>query len=204
MVNKMLKNIVLTLAKRRSSIREFSREKISLEDVLYAISTALQAPSGANKQPWRFIIIDDENLKSKLRELCENAEKKFYESNIADWLKEWLEKKGISWRKPFLTDAPYLIAVFTDIRAPYAKESVWLAIGYMLLALEERGISSLTYTPPNFEDIRMLLGVPKGYKLETIIPVGKKMKEKIKEPRMEIKDLVYMNKWGKGIDYAKS
>jgi len=200
----MSKNIVLKLAEKRASIREYSNERISLNDVLYAIKTALQAPSGANKQPWRFIIIENPDLKLKIRELCEHAEKKFYESNIAGWFKEWLEKRGLSWRKPFLTDAPYLIAVFADMRAPFAKESVWIAVGYMLLALEERGIASLTYTPPNFEEIRKLLGVPRGYKLEVIIPVGKKLKEKIKEPRMKINDAVYLNKWGVGIEYAES
>ena len=200
----MSRDVVFAIAKRRSSIRDFLNEKVLLEDVLYAISTALQAPSGANRQPWRYIIIEDETLKSKIRKLCENAEKKFYESNLVDWFKEWVRKRGISWKKPFLTEAPYLIAVFADIKAPYAKESVWLAIGYLLLALEEKRLSSLTYTPPNFEEIRTLLGVPKGHKLETIIPVGKKAKEKIKEPRMEIKDVVYINKWGEGVGYAKS
>jgi len=140
----------------------------------------------------------------RLRELCENAEKKFYGSNIAGWFREWLEKRELSWEKPFLTDAPYLIAIFADMSAPFAKESVWIAVGYMLLALEERGIASLTYTPPNFEEIGKLLGVPRGYKLEVIIPIGKKMKEKIKEPRMKINDAVYLNKWGEGIKYAES
>ncbi len=73
----MKENItVLNLAKRRKSIRKYSREPVNINDILYAISTALQAPSGANRQPWRFILVTDENVKKKLREVCERGGKK--------------------------------------------------------------------------------------------------------------------------------
>lgn len=188
---------VLSLACKRRSVREYRRDPVNLDDVLYAIKAALQAPSGANLQPWRFIIVEDRRVKAKIREVCEEWEKRFHESpTMPAWFRNWLKQRGITWRKDFLTDAPVLVAVAAYKKAPYARESTWLAIGYLLLALEERGLASLTYTPPNPGRVAALLGIPEDYTLETIIPVGFPEEDKAKEPRMSLREAVYLNSWG--------
>ncbi|NOZ30622.1 MAG: nitroreductase family protein [Crenarchaeota archaeon] len=188
---------VYELARRRKSIRRYFSDPVPLEHVLYAIKTAMQAPSGANRQPWRFIIVDDPKVKSEIRRVAEEWERKLHESEtIPGWFREWLRERGITWRKDFLTDAPYLIVVLANKRAPYARESVWLAVGYLLLALEEKGLASLTYTPTNPRAIARILWVPEQYTLETIIPVGLPRGDKVKEPRMSLEEAVYYNRWG--------
>ena len=152
---------VLDLAIRRVSVRSFSNTPIDLKDVLYALDTARNAPSGANKQPWRFIIIASSDLKKKIRMFCEEAEKEFH-SQVPEWMRLWLREKGITWKKKFLTEAPILIMVFGKTKEPYWVQSVWLAIGYLLLALEEKGLASLTYTPPKVKWANKLLNVPGG------------------------------------------
>ncbi len=89
----------------------------------------------------------------------------------------------LTWRKSFLTEVPYLIAVFSNLKKPYAIQSAWLSIGYLLLALEEKGLASLTYTPPNPKEVADMLGVPNNFALQTIIPVGLPEEDKRKEPR---------------------
>jgi len=187
--------ILLELARRRKSIRRFKpNAKIPLTRVLEAIKVALEAPSGRNCQPWQFIIIDDKDTKHKIRTACEEAEKKFHKK-IKGEFKKWLKERNITWRKPFLEEATYLIVVYTDKRCPYTVQSTWLAIGYLLLALEENGLASLTYTPSNPEKISYILNVPQQYKLEAIIPVGYPKGEKKKEPREPLHSKVHINKW---------
>ena len=192
--------IVLKLARRRRSIRRYKRTPISLNKVLYAIMAALEAPSGANRQPWRFIIVDDPELKARIRAECEYWEKRFYESpHLPAWFREWASSRGITWKKEFLTDAPYLIAVASYRKAPHSRESTWLAIGYLLLALEEVGLASLTYTPSNPLAVARILGIPDDYTLETIIPVGEPADDKRKEPRLSLSQAVYYNLWDRTV-----
>jgi len=101
----------------------------------------------------------------------------------------------LNWQKPFLTEVPYLIAVFSSKKAPYSRESVWIAIGYLLLAIEEAGLASLTYTPPNRSEVAKLLNSPNDYRLEVLIPVGYPNEEKVKEPRRSLYELVSINKF---------
>jgi len=187
--------VVLELAERRKSVRAYAASPIKLGDVMYALRAAIQAPSGANQQPWRFIVITDPEVKAKVRMVCEEGEKRFYAS-VRGELREWLEERGFTWRKPFLTEAPILVAVFAESGKPYAVQSVWLAVGYMLLALEEKGLSSLTYTPPNPGEVARVLGAPPGYALQAVIPVGRSIDTRPKEPRRQLEEVVYLNKWG--------
>lgn len=192
---------VLELAKRRKTIREFSSEKIDLEDVIYAINVAKEAPSGANRQPWRFVIVIDNEKKKVIREICERIEKRFY-SKAPDWFKTWASSLGITWEKPFLTQAPVLLFVFADIKAPSAVQSVWLAIGYILLALEERGLVTVTYTPSELRWANELLKVPNNYRLQAILPIGKmKMGYNYeKQPRFRISDILFLEEFGRKMD----
>lgn len=196
---KFMKNTVLKLAKNRKSVRHYKTVSFNISKVLYAIETAIQAPSGANQQPWMFIIINDPNVKSKIRELCESGEKMFY-ANVKGELRRWLAHMKLTWKKPFLTEAPYLIAVFSNLKKPYAIQSTWLSIGYLLLALEEKGLASLTYTPPNPREVADILGVPNDFTLQTIIPVGLPKEEKQKEPRKKLHEVTFYNRWGEPLN----
>jgi nitroreductase len=162
---------ILELAIRRKSVRSFSSESVSLEDVLGALEVAAQAPSGANRQPWRFLILTDPDLRFRVREACEKGEKDFYDSVDGEF-REWLLAQGLNWRKPFLEEAPLLVVVLMDEDAPYARESVWVAVGFLQLALEERSLSTLTYTPSDTYLPLRELDAPEGFKLEAILPVG--------------------------------
>ncbi|MBC7090949.1 MAG: nitroreductase family protein, partial [Nitrososphaeria archaeon] len=95
---------VLMLAKKRKSVRHFSKNNVPLEKVIYALKVAVQAPSGANRQPWKFIIVDDQVRKENIRQMCEEQEKHFHEQADED-LKVWFKAKNISYSKPFLTEA---------------------------------------------------------------------------------------------------
>jgi len=116
-------------------------------------------PSGANFQPWRFMIITDSHIKKKVRKVCELGEKRFY-SQVKGDLRDWLLKRDFDWKKPFLEEAPVLLLVLSDARAPYSTQSVWLAIDYILLVLEELGLITVTYTPSDSKAIQEEVGIP--------------------------------------------
>lgn len=187
-------SIVVDLATRRRTTRVFAKTPVEFEDVLYCIKAAAQAPSGANRQPWRFVLVDDRDMKGKIRAVCEEQEKRHHASVDAE-LKQWFVSKNIAWEKPFLTDAPILLAVFSNQMMPYATESTWLAIGYIILALEERSLSTLTYTPSYPENVRSVFNAPKEYKLETILPIGRSSDSKPKESRRPFQSSIYRNLW---------
>ena len=183
------------IARNRISAREFSREEIDLGDLLYALDVARHAPSGANQQPWRFIIVTDPKTKKRIRERCEEAERRFHK-NPPQSIRRFLLEKGITWRKPFLTDAYALILVFGRKTAPYWIQSVWLSIGYLILALEEVGLASLTYTPSDTSWVHEELGVPEEYVLQAIIPVGKAKHAASVKERIPLLDLIFCGRWG--------
>ncbi len=163
---------------RRRTIRNFSTEPIPLEAVREAIRAAATAPSGANLQPWRFVVVTDPERKRLLRLGAEDEERTFYASRASE---EWLEALaplGTDWRKPFLEDAPVVIAVF-EVHASdetpkpyYAKESVGIAVGILLTALHEAGFATLTHTPSPMRWITEVLGRPPHERPFVLIPVG--------------------------------
>jgi len=188
------KSFILELATKRVSIRKFSKKKISFKKILRILEVARQAPSGANTQPWRFIIIDDLKLKKNIRKICEKIEKNFHKKAPL-WLKNWLKNNKISYSKPFLIEAPYLIIVISNKKFPYYKESTWIAIGYMLLAIEEIGLATLTYTPSNTEFLKRILNIPYNYSLEAILPIGYPLEKKNKD-RKKLSEIIFYNKYG--------
>ncbi len=181
---------LIDLATRRKTTRTFKKASVNLDDVTYCIRVAIQAPSGANRQPWRFVIIDDPKVKEQLRETCEEQEKRFHE-NAEKSLKEWLKLKDITWKKKFLTDGPIILAIFSNQEMPYATESTWLAIGYIILALEERSLSIVTYTPPYPGNLRCLFSAPEEYRLETILPIGYSATQNPKQERRPYRSFIY-------------
>jgi nitroreductase len=186
---------IYNLAKRRKTVRKFSSRPVDWKEVIIAIKSACQAPSGANSQPWRFLIVTDIETKRRIRKACEQGEKEFY-SKVNDELREWLLRKGLNWRKPFLEEAPLLTLIFSEKKAPYSIQSVWLAIGYILLVIEELGLGTVTYTPSITKDVLDVIDVPKDFRLEAILPIGFSADEKTKEQRLKLDEVTYINSWG--------
>jgi len=159
------------LMRKRRSVRYFSKEKFSKEKLKKILDAAMLAPSGANLKPYDFFVVDDQDLKIKIKDFCEEADKNFFSHSEA-WFKSWMNKRKISLEKHFLTDAPYLVIVAGEKDKPYWLESTWIAISYMILAAEYEGLNTLTYTPGETEFLCGLLEIPKTHKPVAIIPVG--------------------------------
>ena len=165
----------------RRSIRDFSSEEIPEMVIQNVLKTAMAAPSGANKQPWKFVVVKDENIKKKIRIAAEKEEKKFYEHRATEeWLKD-LNKFGTDWNKPFLENAPALIIVFRQSydnsgggkrKNYYVNESVGIACGFLLMALQNAGLVSLTHTPSPMGFLERILKRPKNEKAYLLIPIG--------------------------------
>ncbi len=181
--------MLLDLAKSRRTVRKFKSESFPVDKIIRCIEVAREAPSGINKQPWYFLIVKDPEKKREIRRRCEKFERDLHR-RVRGELKEWMEKENITWRKDFLEEAPYLVMIFSDIRAPYSRESTWLAVGYFLLALEEEGLSSLTYTPSPAREIAEVVNAPRYYRLETILPVGYPKEGGRKKRRKELQEIM--------------
>ncbi len=162
---------IYTLMKHRRSTRSFSTTPVS-EDCVHRILTAgTYAPSGANQKPYAYIVITDTMIKEKLRAQCERIDKEHYRS-APGWFKKWMDARHISLTKSFLTDAPYLVVVVGEPDKPYWLESTWLSIAYILLAAEQEGLATLTYTPAQTDFLHELLDISTGLKPVVILPIG--------------------------------
>jgi len=170
----------------RRTVREFATEPVSQEVVDAAIEAAASAPSGANRQPWRFVVVRDPVVKRRIREAAEQEEREFYSRRATpEWLAD-LEPFGTDARKPFLEDAPILIVVFALDTEPerladgtesrhknyYVQESVGIAVGMLLAALHSAGLATLTHTPSPMGFLREVLGRPRHERPFLLIPVG--------------------------------
>jgi len=186
--------MIVDLARRRATVRKFLAKEIPLQKIIRIIEVARQAPSGANRQPWRFIVVSDTRLKQRIRGECEKTERSFHKM-APEWMKKWLSEKKITPTKKFLTEAPCLIVVCSEKTAVYHVQSVWLSIGYMLLAIEEEGLATVTYTPSRTLAIREILKIPEGYIVEAILPVGYAA-ERPEKNRRALSELVCSDTWG--------
>ncbi|MBM3788055.1 MAG: nitroreductase family protein, partial [Acidobacteria bacterium] len=148
----------------------------------HAIRIAASAPSGANQQPWRFVVVRDPDLKRQIREAAEAEEKRNYTERFPEeWLRA-LEPFGTDWNKPFLEDAPCLIVVFRidygvtatgeKIKHYYVSESVGIATGFLLAALHKAGLATLTHTPNPMAFLSRILNRPSNERPFLLIPVG--------------------------------
>lgn len=162
------------LLRARRTIRQFSSESVGPEVIQLAVATAHTAPSGANRQPWRFVVVSDPELKQRIRAGAEEEERQFYESRAAaEWL-DALEPLGTDWHKPHLTEAPYLVVVF-EVRQPkpyYPLESIGIAVGMLLTSLHASGLATLTHTPSPMRFLNRILDRPPEEKPIMVIPVG--------------------------------
>jgi iodotyrosine deiodinase len=168
---------------RRRSVRDFSPEPVPRRLIELAIRTASTAPSGAHRQPWRFVAVSEPALKRRIREAAEAEERENYEGGR--FPEEWLEALaplGTDWRKPHLETAPWLVAVFEELygveadgskrKNYYVKESVGIACGLLVAALHHMGLVTLTHTPSPMRFLGDILGRPRNEKAYILFPVG--------------------------------
>lgn len=172
---------LLARLRTRRSARQFSPEPVPFELVENAIRCAATAPSGANQQPWRFVVISDPDLKCQLRQAAEAVEKENYERRFTREMREALAPLGTTWHKEFLEAAPYLIVVFAlpygqegarRRKHYYVQESVGIAVGFLLAALHLSGLAALVYTPSPMAFLNRILERPENERPFAVIPVG--------------------------------
>lgn len=174
----------------RRTVRDFSDEPVPFDLIRNAIRAAASAPSGANRQPWRFVVVSEPAVRREIRIAAEREEKESYQRRMPE---EWLEALaplGTDWHKPFLETAPYLIAVFRMDYEPvpataglddgtvvkrknyYVSESVGIACGFLIAALHLSGLATLTHTPSPMGFLNQILKRPPHEKPYLLIPVG--------------------------------
>jgi iodotyrosine deiodinase len=171
---------------RRRTVRDFSSDPVPFHLIESAVRTAATAPSGANQQPWKFVVVSDPEVKRKIRIAAEEEERDFYAHRAPqEWL-DALAPLGTDWHKPFLEDASYLIVVFRvdygltvepdgterKLKHYYVTESVGIAVGMLLSALHLSGLASLTHTPSPMGFLCEVLNRPKNERPFVLIPVG--------------------------------
>ena len=162
----------------RRSVREFSSDPVPDGVIESAIRAAASAPSGANIQPWRFVVVTSPERKRQLRVAAEAEEREFYTRRAPE---EWLNALaplGTDWRKPFLEIAPAVIVVFEVHQGPtspkpyYVKESVGLAVGLLIAALHHAGLVTLTHTPSPMRFLNEVCDRPAEERPYLVLPVG--------------------------------
>lgn len=166
----------------RRTLREFSDRPVPKEVIENIVLTASTAPSGAHKQPWTFCVVSDAEIKKAIRIAAEEEEFTNYNGRMSsEWLKD-LEAFDTDWHKPFLETAPYLIVVFKrayELRPEgeqrknyYVVESVGIAIGLLLAAIQKAGLVALTHTPSPMNFLQKILNRPENERPFLLIPVG--------------------------------
>lgn len=167
---------------RRRTVREFSDRPVPQDIIETALKAANTAPSGANLQPWHFVVVSGPATKRKIREAAEVEEREFYEHRASpEWL-EALAPLGTDSSKPFLETAPYLIAVFLKkydrlddgrrVKHYYPTESTGLATGILITALHHAGLATLTHTPSPMKFLNEILGRPSSERPFLLLVVG--------------------------------
>lgn len=189
---------------RRRSVRDFSGRPVPREVLEDCLRVAGSAPSGANLQPWHFVVVSDPGVKARIREEAEAEERRFYEERAPE---EWLEKLeplGTGPEKPYLETAPYLIVVFArsygldeegeKVTHYYVQESVGIATGMLITALHRAGLVTLTHTPSPMGFLREILDRPENERPYLLLPVGYPDPD-AEVPELEKKDLDEITTW---------
>ncbi|MDG1429707.1 MAG: nitroreductase family protein [Crocinitomicaceae bacterium] len=166
----------------RRSVRDFSSKPVPKEVLENILMTASTAPSGAHNQPWTFCLISNDELKSRLRELAEQEEKKSYGGRMSD---EWLEDiapLGTDWEKEFIDIAPWIVIVMKRAyefgeggkkrNNYYVAESVGIASGFLIMAIQNAGLVTLTHTPSPMNFIAKALERPDNERPFLLLPIG--------------------------------
>ncbi len=167
---------------RRRTVREFSTRPVPRAVIADALRAAGVAPNGANLQPWHFVVVGDAALKKKIRLTAEQEERAFYNGRAPqEWL-DALAPLGTDEHKPFLEDAPYLIAIFAEtygalpdgrrVKHYYVNESVGIATGFLIAALHHAGLATLTHTPSPMNFLNEVLERPVQERPFLLLVVG--------------------------------
>jgi nitroreductase len=166
---------------RRRTVRHFSDRPVDRSVVEWAVAAAGTAPSGAHKQPWKFVLVGDPDRKAAIRAAAEAEERENYERRMpAEWLAD-LAPFGTDWHKPFLTTCPWLLAVFAETygrteagkaKHYYVTESVGIATGVLLAALHHAGLATLTHTPSPMGFLGEVLGRPDNERAFLLVALG--------------------------------
>jgi iodotyrosine deiodinase len=170
------------IMRQRRSVRYFSSRPVSQEVIENVILAGGTAPSGAHKQPWRFVAVQDAAIKREIREAAEAEEREFYQRRAsAAWLRD-LRALGTDEHKPFLEIAPWLIVVFKLMKDDlvqnesdqvyYVNESVGIACGLLLAGIHHAGLVALTHTPSPMKFLAQILRRPEYERPYLLIPVG--------------------------------
>lgn len=167
---------------RRRTVRDFSDRKVPKEIIDNCLAVANSAPSGANKQPWHFIIVSDPLIKKKIRVAAEEEEREFYSSRASQAWLDSIASLGTDSNKPFIETAPYLIVIFskslemlsdgTKLKNYYVSESTGIATGFLISAVHNAGLVSLTHTPSPMKFLNDILGRPQNEKPFLVLVVG--------------------------------
>jgi nitroreductase len=168
--------------RRRRTVRHYADRPVPRPVIEHCLRAAGTAPSGANRQPWHFVVVADPEIKRRIREAAEHEEREFYRHRApGDWL-EALAPLGTDEHKPFLETAPYLIAVFAErygvaadggrVQNYYVTESVGLATGLLITALHRAGLATLTHTPSPMGFLTQVLGRPANERPFLLLVVG--------------------------------
>lgn len=184
--------------KRRRTVRQFSDRPVPREIIEDCLRTAATAPSGANIQPWSFVVVTDHAVKRQIREKAEKTEREFYlKSATRKWVED-LKPLGTNENKPFLEVAPYLIVVFAQRYGLlldgskkshyYVNESVGIATGMLITAVHHAGLVCLTYTPSKMGFLNQILSRPSNERPFLILVVGYPAKDTIL-PKIDKKSL---------------
>jgi iodotyrosine deiodinase len=170
------------LMKRRRSVRAFSDRPVDRAIIEKCLLTAGRAPSGANQQPWKFVVVSNPELKRTIRLAAEEEEREFYAGGASEeWLNA-LKPLATDAEKPFLEHAPYLIVIFSEnygidaegnkIKHYYVRDSVGIATGMLITAIHNAGLASLTHTPSPMRFLNQILDRPKNETPTMILVVG--------------------------------
>jgi nitroreductase len=193
------------LMKSRRTVRDFSDRPVPRAIIEDAVMTAAGAPSGANQQPWTFVCISDMATKSTIRVAAEEEEREFYKSGRTP--EEWLgalAPLGTDEHKPFLEIAPWLIVIFgqrygiaadgSRVKHYYVPESVGIAMGFLIAALHNAGLATLTHTPSPMGFLNEICGRPANEKPYVLLVTGYP-EENCKVPVITKKKLEEVSAW---------
>lgn len=194
-----------TRMRLRRSCRYFSHRPVARELIEQLVRTAHSAPSGANRQPWRFVVVDDPALKGEIRRAAEAEERASYEHRMPqEWL-DALEPIGTDWHKPFLEIAPALVVMFrvdhefgadgSRLKTYYPAESCGIAAGMFLVAAHLAGLATLTHTPSPMNFLREILRRPDNERPFLLIPLGYPANDAVVPdlPRKGVSDILIWN-----------
>lgn len=184
--------------KERRTVREISDKPIPKGIIENMILSASTAPSGAHKQPWVFCVVSNPKIKKAIRKAAEKEEYESYNGRMSERWKKDLEPLGTNWKKPFIEEAPYLIVVFKKVyeldeygtkhNNYYVNESVGIACGFLISAIHNAGLITLTHTPSPMNFLSKILKRPNNERAYLLLPIGYPQNE-VFVPKLKRKNL---------------